>query len=75
MAESMLFATEKDVTVEFLYLVINERKMKKLSTIITSNLDLKDLRDRYDERISSRIMDRETSINIYIDGEDRRLKK
>lgn len=65
----------KDVTIEYLYLVINERKMKKLQTVITSNLDLKDLRDRYDERISSRIMDRETSINIYINGQDRRLKK
>ncbi len=65
----------KDVTIEFLYLVINERKMKNLPTIITSNLDLKDLRDVYDERISSRIMDRNSSINIYIDGDDRRLKK
>lgn len=65
----------KDVTIEYLYLVINERKMRNLATIITSNLDLADLRDRYDERISSRIMDRNTSINIYIDGNDRRLKK
>ena len=65
----------KDITIEHLYLVINERKMKNLPTIITSNLDLKDLRDVYDERISSRIMDRNSSINIYIDGDDRRLKK
>lgn len=65
----------KDVTIEYLYLVINERKMRKLPTIITSNLDLADLRDRYDERISSRIMDRNSSINIFIDGSDRRLKK
>ena len=65
----------KDVTIEYLYLVINERKMKKLPTIITSNLDLADLRDRYDERINSRIIDRNSSINIYIGGDDRRLKK
>jgi len=63
------------VTIECLYLLINERKMKNLSTIITSNLDLADLRDRYDERISSRIMDRNSSINIYLNGEDKRIKK
>lgn len=65
----------KDVTIEFLYLIINERKMKKLSTIITSNLDLSDIRDIYDERIFSRIADRETSINIFLNGNDRRIQK
>lgn len=64
----------RNVTQEFLYLVINERKMKKLPTIITSNLDMGDLRDRYDERIYSRIADRETSITLFIDGEDKRIK-
>ena len=65
----------KDVTIEFLYLVINERKMRKLPTIITSNLSLADLRDHYDERIYSRIVDRNSSITYYFDGEDRRIKK
>lgn len=65
----------KDVTIEFLYLVINERKMRKLPTIITSNLNLADLRDHYDERIYSRIVDRNSSITYYLDGEDRRIKK
>ena len=65
----------KDVTIELLYLVINERKVKKLPTIITSNLDLADIRDTYDERIYSRIVDRQTSINLLLNGEDRRIKK
>ena len=65
----------KDVTIEYLYLIINERKMKKLPTIITSNLSLADLRDYYDERIYSRIVDRNTSITLYLDGVDRRIKK
>ena len=64
----------KDVTLEYLYLIINERKMKNLPTIITSNLNLKDLLDTYDERISSRIVDRVSSINIMLNGEDKRLK-
>jgi len=65
----------KNVTIEFLYLIINERKMKKLPTIITSNLDLYDLNNRYDERIFSRIVDRQTSITLLLNGSDRRLQK
>ena len=63
----------RNVTIEYLYLVINERKMRKLKTIITSNLDLSDIRDRYDERIFSRIADRQTSINLLLTGDDKRL--
>ena len=65
----------KNITIECLYLIINERKMRKLPTVITSNLDLSDIRDIYDERIYSRIADRETSITIYLNGEDKRLIK
>ncbi|MBP3431346.1 MAG: ATP-binding protein [Clostridia bacterium] len=65
----------KNVTLEHLYLIINERKMKKLPTIITSNLDMDDLKNRYDERITSRIADRESSITTYLEGEDKRLQK
>lgn len=65
----------KNTTVELLYHVINERKTKKLCTIITSNLDLADLRDRYEERIYSRIVDRKSSITLYLSGKDLRIKK
>lgn len=64
----------RNVTLEYLYLIINERKMRKLPTIITSNLDLSDISERYDERITSRIADRESSITILLNGQDRRLK-
>lgn len=65
----------KNVTLYYLYLIINERKMKKLPTIITSNLSLSDIRDQYDERIFSRIADRRTSITLLLAGEDKRLNK
>ena len=65
----------KNSTVEFLFHVINERKMKKVCTIITSNLDLSEVRDRYGERIFSRIADQKTSIATQIHGDDLRLKK
>ena len=63
------------VTNNFLYQVLNERKNKHLPTIITSNLDLKDLQDYYDERVSSRIIDKATSICLQIKGADLRLKQ
>lgn len=40
------------ITINYLYHVINERKINKRPTIITSNLDLYDLQDYYDERLS-----------------------
>ena len=64
----------KNSTLENIYLIINERKIRKLPTVITSNLALNDLGAFYGERIYSRIVDRETSITIYLDGEDKRLK-
>lgn len=65
---------QKGVTVNMLYLILNERKMRGLSTIITSNLDIKDIRDQYDERISSRILDKSSSICLRLKGDDLRLK-
>lgn len=65
----------KNVTIEYLYLIINERKMRNKRTVITSNLTLSDVFDRYDERIFSRIADQKSSIAINLDGDDRRLKK
>ncbi len=65
----------KNVTEECFYLTINERKMKRLPTIITTNLTLDDIRARYGERIYSRIVDRQTSINFFLVGDDLRTKK
>lgn len=64
----------KNVTQECFYLVLNERKTRGLPTVITSNLTLSDIRDRYDERIYSRIVDRETSITLLLSGADKRTQ-
>ncbi len=63
------------ITVNYLYLIINERKMNKRPTIISSNLTLADINDYYDERVFSRITDLSSSICVYIEGDDLRLKK
>lgn len=67
--------SNREITVNYLYQIINERKMKKLPTVITSNLSIEDVMDYYDERIASRIADQTSSICIYISGKDIRLSK
>ena len=66
---------QQNLTINFLYQVLNERKLSKRPTVITTNLDFNDVMDYYDERISSRIADKETSVCVYIQGDDIRLKK
>lgn len=66
---------QRNITVSYLYQVLNERKVNKLPTIISTNLNLDDIMEYYDERIFSRIADQSTSICLYIEGEDLRIKK
>lgn len=63
-----------NVTREYLYLLINERKNKGLRTVISSNLEPIDIREKYDERIFSRIMDKESSIVLRLECDDVRIK-
>ncbi len=56
-----------------LFLCINERLLKKKSTIISTNLTLSELSDTYYERIVSRITENYLICNIY--GDDIRQKK
>lgn len=56
-----------------LFLCINERILHKKSTIISTNLSLKQLSRTYTERISSRIIESYEHFQIY--GEDIRIKK
>ena len=55
-----------------LYTLLNERLTKGLSTVITSNISIKELKDKYDERIYSRIVGEYSLIKLI--GEDLRLK-
>ncbi len=64
-----------NVTKQYLELIINERQMKGLRTVITSNLYPDDIMTRYDERIFSRLMDKEKAIVLEMNGKDLRLKK
>ena len=57
-----------------LFSLLNERHLRHRSTIISSNLSLEDLRDRYEDRIFSRLAQRYKIFRI--NGPDiRRIKK
>ena len=47
----------QNVTVEQLFNLLNERQNKGLSTVISTNLEMSKFRERYTERIASRLRD------------------
>lgn len=65
----------KNVTLEYLQLVLDERTRNGLSTIVTTNLDASQLKERYGERIFSRLTDTKHSVFRRIPGNDLRLKQ
>ena len=47
----------QNITVEQLFNLLNERQNRNLKTVISTNLDMATFRERYTERIASRLMD------------------
>lgn len=56
-----------------LFEVINQRGLTGKSTVISTNLSMKELQERYSERIMSRIIERYTVLQLY--GENIRYQK
>lgn len=67
----------KNTTVEYLYLVLNERVQNRKITIINSNLEQNDFFSKYGERCTSRILNKEISYVVVFEQSDlrRRSKK
>ena len=65
----------KNVTAEYFFSVLNERIARKKQTFISTNLTLTDIRERYDERIFSRLVDQSTTFVAELTGADKRIKK
>ncbi len=61
------------LTVSQFFQCLNERILRSRSTIISTNLELKNIADIYSERISSRITNSFTPIKLF--GEDIRIAK
>jgi DNA replication protein DnaC len=64
-----------NVTLDYLYLVLNERMIAGKSVIINSNLEIDAILDRYGERIFSRIIDKRNGLALKLSGKDLRLRK
>ena len=64
----------KNVTKEYLYNIINTRQVNNLPTFISTNLSQEQLLDRYDERIYSRLANKNLSLNIQLISSDKRIK-
>ena len=60
-------------TTSRLFQCLNERLLRDKSTIISTNLSLSNMRDRYTERITSRVFSQYSIIHLI--GEDIRIKK
>lgn len=65
----------KNVTAEYLFALVNERLTRNKQTFFSTNLSLVDLRERYDERIFSRLVDQSCTLIAMLEGNDKRLQK
>ncbi len=60
----------QNVTIEQLFNLINERQSRRLTTVISTNLNMKEFRNRYTERIASRMSDVRNCMMITLEGQD-----
>jgi len=65
----------KNVTTNYLCALLSDRLNSGKATIITTNLGLNQLLDRYGERVYSRLANKQTGNMFKLSGDDLRLKK
>ena len=67
--------TEKiynNVTGNYLFTLLNERSVAHKQTFFSTNLTLQQLNERYDERVVSRLIDKNTTFVAQLTGKDKR---
>lgn len=64
----------RNITIEQLFALLNERELRGLHTVISSNLFADELKERYTERVTSRLYDRRTTATLIFKGNDVRLR-
>lgn len=62
----------KNVSLEYLFAVLNERKQQQKITIYSTNLTPEQIRDRYEERIFSRMFDKSDTFTAIMQSTDKR---
>lgn len=65
----------ENVTAVQLYNLLNERRRAGLPTVFSSNLTMQDIKTRYTERVSSRLLDGEQCRVLHLLGKDIRLTR
>ena len=65
----------ENITVEQIYNLLSSREKRGLYTVITTNLSRDELKKRYTERMTSRLLDPRTGMAIAFLGQDIRLMK
>ncbi len=63
----------KNITKEYLYNLINVRQVNNKPTFITTNLSLDNILERYDDRIFSRLGNKNLATNIQLTSSDKRV--
>ena len=63
----------RNITVEYLFMLLNERMAARRHTVIATNLTPVQLQERYGERVMSRILDRSKGVALKFSGKDVRL--
>ena len=62
----------RNITVEYLFTLLNERAAAKRHTVIATNLTPVQLKERYGERVASRLLDRTSCGAVQLRGKDLR---
>lgn len=65
----------ENITVIQLFNLLNERAVRRLKTAVCTNLTPKELQERYTERVTSRLLDRQTTMQLCFMGRDIRLSE
>lgn len=62
----------RNITVEYLFTLLNERAAAKRHTVIATNLTPLQLQERYGERVASRLLDKTCCAPVLLKGKDLR---
>lgn len=65
----------RNITVEQLFNLINERDIHGRATVLSTNLSRSEFNEKYTERIASRVMDQRNSLVMVLHGNDLRTGK
>ena len=64
----------RNITVEYLFTLLNERSAAKRHTVVATNLTPINIKERYGERVASRLLDRSCTAVVLLKGKDLRQR-